>query len=81
VATLETATGSRRCRVTCALGDGLACLLGAACGEKRGAGAVNEEHADVGVALLADASESPAPSRGTLARGEPEPAGEFLPLS
>jgi hypothetical protein len=59
------------------LGDGLACHLGAARGEKGGAGAVNEEHANVGVALFADASESLAPSGGVLARGEPEPAGDL----
>jgi hypothetical protein len=58
-------------------GERLSGLLGPASGEDGRAGAVNEESPDVGIALLADASEAPAPSGGILARGEPEPTGEM----
>src|SRR5690606_36282324 len=40
---------------------------------------MNEQHANVGIALLADASETSSAAGGELARREAEPAGEVSP--
>src|SRR5690606_25738263 len=56
-------------------------LSGASCGVQCGASAVNEKHANVRIALLADAAETSAGAGRELARCEPEPAGELATVA
>src|SRR6185295_6382664 len=51
-------------------------LFGAFGGQQHGAGAVNQEHPQIDVTALADASESSCQAAGALTRSEAEKAGE-----